>query len=99
MNISSNISSISSHQTMLNTSAHNVANVNTDGFKPSSTVITNNGESTNTRLSDDTGSTTSQTDLAIEFTNQIVAQNAVEFNVSAIKMQDEMFGSLLDIKA
>ncbi len=32
MNISNNISSIQAHQTMLNTTANNVANVNTDGF-------------------------------------------------------------------
>lgn len=40
-----------------------------------------------------------QTDLAKEMTNQIVAQNATEVNVSSIKTADEMFGSLLDIKA
>ena len=101
MNISSNISSISSHQTMLNTSANNIANVNTDGFVPSDTQITSNGEATttNTRLSDDSGSAKSQTDLATELTNQIIAQDAVAVNVSAIKTQEEMIGSLLDIKA
>ena len=39
MNISNNISSIQAHQTMMNTSANNVANVNSDGFKPSDTRI------------------------------------------------------------
>lgn len=37
-------------------------------------------------------------DIAKEMTNQIVGQNIQETNVSAIKSQDEMFGSLLDIK-
>ena len=101
MNISSNISSISSHQTMMNTSANNVANVNTDGFKPSSIQISSAGESTtaNTRLSDDTGSARSQTDVSRELTDQIVAQDATAVNITAIKTQDEMLGSLLDIKA
>ena len=74
MNISSNISSISANQTMMNTSAHNIANVNTGGAK-------------------------NQTDLAKDMTNQIVAQDTTSVNVSAIKTQDEMLGSLLDIKA
>ena len=101
MNISSNISSISSHQTMMNTSANNVANVNTDSFRPSDTNISSNGNSTstNTRLSDNTGSQTSQTNVAKELTDQIVTEDAVAVNVSAIKTQDEMLGSLLDIKA
>ena len=101
MNIASNISSISSHQTMMNTSANNVANVNTDGFRPSDTKISSDSESTkaNTRLNDDTGSARSQTDLAKELTDQIIAQDASAVNVNAIKTQDEMLGSLLDIKA
>ena len=41
----------------------------------------------------------STTDLAKEMTNQIVAQDVTSVNVSAIKTQDEMMGSLLDIKA
>ncbi len=101
MNISSNISSINSHQTMMNTSANNLANVSTDGFRPSDTKISSSADSTtaNTRLSDDTGSKKSQTDVAKELTDQIIAQDATAVNVSAIKTQDEMIGSLLDIKA
>ncbi len=39
------------------------------------------------------------TDLAKEFTDQIVAENVTELNVSAIQTQDNMLGTLLDIKA
>ncbi len=101
MNISSNISSITSHQTMMNTGANNIANVNTDGYIPKDTRMTDTGNSvtTNTRTSDDTGSKMSQTNLAKELTDQIVSQDAVAVNVSAIRTQDEMLGSLLDIKA
>lgn len=103
MNISTNISSINAHKTMLNSSGHNVANVNTDGFVPNSTTIVNKGSDSsvdaNLRKSDDTGSPKSQTDLAKEFPDQIVAQDATSVNVTAVKTQDEMFGSLLDIKA
>jgi flagellar hook protein FlgE len=101
MNISSNISSINSHQTMMNTTGNNIANSNTDGYIPKDTRMSNNADTVvaNTRVSDDNGSAKSQTDLAKELTDQIVSQDVTELNISAIKTQDEMLGSLLDIKA
>lgn len=101
MSISSNISSIQSHQTMMNTTANNVANVNSGGFVPSDTRMSSNEGSVSAivRKASDNGSVNSQTDLAKEIPDQIVAQDATAANVSAIKTQDEMFGSLLDIKA
>ncbi len=101
MNITSNISSITAHQTMMNTNANNIANVNTDGFIPTDTKMTNtnNSVSASKRLADDNGSSKSQTDLTKEIPDQITTQNATALNVTAIKTQDEMFGSLLDIKA
>lgn len=101
MNISNNIASIQAHQTMMNTTANNVANVNTDGFIPNGTKISNSGNSlnANTSLADNNGSQRSQTDLAKEIPDQIIAQDTVAVNVSAIKTQDEMLGSLLDMKA
>ena len=102
MNVSNNISSIGAHQTMLNASANNVANVNTDGFIPNDTRVTNSSNSSVTAYNvkaDDNGSTKSQTDLAKEIPDQIIAQDATGVNVAAIKTQDQMFGTLLDIKA
>jgi flagellar hook protein FlgE len=101
MNISNNISSIQAHQTMLNASAHNVANVNTDRFVPSDTKMTENENSVkaNVRKSDDNGSMKSQTDLSKEMTDQMIADKAVAANVNAIKTKGDMMGSLLDIKA
>lgn len=101
MNISTNISSIQAHQTMVNTNANNIANVNTDGFIPKDTKMSNNGESVtaNARQADDNGSLKSQTDLNKEIPDQIIAQDATAVNVTAIQTQDEMLGSLLDIKA
>lgn len=101
MNISNNISSIQAHQSMMNTSANNVANVNSDGFVPRDTRMTANdgGVKANTRMADNNGSAKSQTDLAKEIPDQIIAKDATAVNVAAIKTQNEMFGSLLDIKA
>ena len=101
MNISSNISSIQSHQTMMNVNANNVANVNTDGFVPNDTRMSSSEGSVtaNTRQANDNGSLKSQTDLAKEIPDQMIVQNVTAANVSAIKTQDEMLGSLLDMKA
>ncbi len=102
MNITSNISSIAAQQTLMNTNANNIANVNTDGFIPTDTKVistTDNSVGTSKRLADDNGSAKSQTDLTKEITDQITVQNATALNVTAIKTQDEMFGSLLDTKA
>ena len=100
MNLSNNISSIQSHQTMMNTNANNIANVNTDGFVPRDTRMSNTGSSVsaNTRMADNNGSQKSQTDLTKEIPDQMIVQGATEANVTAIKTQDEMIGTLLDIK-
>ena len=98
MNISANVSSLQANQTFLNTNANNIANVNTDGFRSSDTRISTNLEANN-RLADDTGSQKSQTDLSKEIPDQITIGGVAEANVSAIRTQDEMMGTLLDIKA
>lgn len=101
MNIYNNVSSISAHQTMMNNSANNVANVNTDGFVPKSTTMSNNNSSVtaNTRESTNTNYAKSQTDLTKEIPDQMIAEKATAINTTAIKTQDEMLGSLLDIQA
>jgi len=53
----------------------------------------------NVRMSDDNGSKRSQTDLAKELTEQIVVEDVTASNVAAIKTQDDMLGTLLDLKA
>ncbi|MBN2815905.1 MAG: hypothetical protein JXQ67_04430 [Campylobacterales bacterium] len=75
MNISTNTTSIQYAQSMLDTSAKNVA---------SSNVASSNVQ---------------ETDLAKEMATQMVAQNSVEANVTAIKSADDVLGTLLDIKA
>jgi flagellar hook protein FlgE len=100
--ISSNVSSLISNQTFMNNNASNVANANTDGYVPRNTTIseTSNGATkANTTLADSNGSTSSQTDLTKEITDQISIEKVSEANVQAIRTQNEMVGSLLDIKA
>ncbi len=101
--ISSNVSSILSHQTYMNNDAANVANVNTDRYVPKNTVIeeADNKGSTNavTTKATDNGSEKSQTNLTKEITDQMTIENVTAANVVAIRTQDQMLGSLLDFKA
>ena len=95
-----NVSSIQAHQTVLNNSANNVANVNTERYVPRESTIDSPAEGSiraNTQSATDNGSTTSQTDLSRELTDQVVVERSVEANAQAIRTQDQMYGSLLDI--
>jgi flagellar hook protein FlgE len=90
-----------SNQTWMNNSAANVANVNTDKYVPRDTTISetpNGGTKANTELATSTGSEKSQTDLTKEMTDQIAIEKTAVSNVQAIRTQNEMLGSLLDIK-
>lgn len=100
--ISSNVSSILSHQTFMNNDAHNVANVNTDRFVPQNTVIKEESKASTqavTTKATDVGSDKSQTNLTKEITDQITIEKVTAANVEAIRTQDKMLGSLLDLKA
>jgi len=75
----------------MNQSAHNVANVNTESFNASRTVIKDGPVA----VSESTGQ---PTDLAKEMTDQIVISSGFEVQASVIKTYDEMLGTLLDMK-
>jgi hypothetical protein len=85
----------------MNNNAGNVANVNTDKYIPRDTTITetqNGSTKANTSLATDNGSKQSQTDVSKELTDQITIENTTKANVQSIRTQNEMLGSLLDIK-
>lgn len=77
----------------MNTSAHNVANINTENYNASQTTINNDNGS----VVSQTRPTQSRTDLAKEFTDQIAVEKSFEANAVSIKANDEMIGSLLDM--
>ena len=100
INFSSNVSSLVAHQDFVNANANNIANVNSDGFVPTRTTLSETGNGSvkaNFSLADSNGSPQSQTDLTKEITDQIIIQNGSEVQGSAIRTQDELIGSLLDI--
>jgi len=86
----------------MNNNSNNIANLNTDGFIPQNTVIKESGGNSTqavTSRADDTKSEKSQTNLTKEITDQISIEKVTEANVNAIRTQNQMLGSLLDIKA
>lgn len=94
--------------------AHNVANLNTDGFKKSRTeflevqtggvlpVVKKDDASGPTVLRDTGGVQVSielsNVDLGEESVQQIVAQRSFEANLQTIKTGNSLLGSVLDLK-
>lgn len=102
INFSANVSSLIAHQNFANANANNIANVNTEGFIPTRTTLNNTSSGSvqaGFQKADDNGSILSQTDLSREMPDQVIAQRGHEVQGSAIRTQDDMLGSLLDILA
>lgn len=101
MNISSSTSSILAHEGLANASSHNIANSNTESFSRIKTDINEDasgGVKANFQK-EQNDSLNSNTDLAKEITNSMIAGYAVGANGVAIQTQDQLTGTLLDIKA
>ncbi len=110
--LGSSISGINAAFKMLDVSANNTANLNTDEFK-AKRVIFNEGKSggvsTNVKTNDNPGAyylaengsiaEGSNVNIAEEILNQIVARNFMDANVAAFKTADEMYQNILDILA
>ena len=88
-----NANSISSMSNWMNSSANNVANLNTQDYNATRTTMSNSG---NAVVANST-KTGNPTDLAKEVTDQMTIEKSVDANAQAIKSQDKMIGSLLDL--
>ena len=86
-----NINSLNAHQKLMDINANNIANVNTADFKAQDAKIENNLEVIS-REGD-------RVELSKEITNQIVIEDGFKAQIPAIKTQDEMTKTILDIKA
>ncbi len=111
--VNSNISALQAFSKQIAVSANNVANALSDDFKKSRAINTEgeNGQvqtaitkiNTPGPLVDDPLSTTgelkelSNTDIAEEMTNQIIASQGFKANTKVIKTYEETIGSLLDL--
>ncbi len=108
------LSGLTAFAKQMEVTAHNVANVNTDGFKKSGTEfiemetggvlpVVHKDESAGPAVLKDTGYGPAQVelsnvDLGEEAVNQIVAQRGFEANLRTLKTADDMLGSILDTK-
>ena len=90
-----NATAMTAMSNWMNNSAQNVANVNTEKYNATQTTITNQDNAVVAQSSKGTNGT----DLATEFTDQIALDKSFEANVDTIKTENEMLGSLLDMKA
>lgn len=112
--IQSALSGLTAFSTEIAVTAHNVANVHTDGFKKSRTELlamesggvraaAQKDETAGPAILNNTGYGPAQldlsnVDLAAEAVNLIIGQRGFEANIQALKTADEMLGHILDIK-
>lgn len=109
--IFSSVSGIRAAFKMLDVSAHNTANMDTDGFKRQTATLQETGEggvvvtigrdTSSGRLYRSNGTLVeaSNVNYADEAVSQIITRHYLSANIAAFKTADEMEKSLLDIKA
>lgn len=113
--IYSSLSALFGFQKKVDAIAHNTANVNTDGFKHSQVHLEESaplGVKATVRTIDTPGPTVleqtpegqqlvekSNVDLSREIPNLMMSRRFYQANLKTIKVEDEMLGSLLDIKS
>jgi flagellar basal-body rod protein FlgC len=108
------LSSLLAFARQLHSSAHNLANVNTDSFKRSETTLIeapNGGVLPILQKDNSPGPTVlrnspqglievelSNTDIGTEIITSVIVQRAFEANIQTIKTADTMLGGLLDLR-
>lgn len=113
--IYSGLSALRAIQTKTQTTANNVANINTDGFKRSRTSLVEGNpdgvEVTITQIKTPGPQVYEQTpkgtelieksnvDLAEELPSLALSRRAYQANIKAIQAEDDMLGMLLDVKS
>lgn len=111
--LNASVSGVKAFEKKLDVTANNVANVNTDGFKKQSALLSegdNGGVKVEITEVDAPGYPkesvvdgevveveSSNVDLAEELTEMIPTQAGYDANMRVVQAEDEMLGSLLDI--
>ncbi|MDR7305941.1 flagellar basal body protein [Rhodoferax saidenbachensis] len=91
------LSSMNAAQTKLDTTAHNVANLATEGFKRQETVQTEQsggGVQASVRRAENAGNA-----LETDVVSQLQAKHSFMANLAVFKTSNKMTGVLLDTKA
>ena len=108
--ISSSLSGLFAFSRKMSVATGNIANVNTDEYKKTVATIVEDTKGlpgVRTEKPDTPGPVAQETDgtlrelsnveLAEEFPQMMISQRGYDANIGALKAQDEMVGSLLDI--
>jgi len=90
-----NQSSMQAHAAFMASSAHNVANVNTNPFIANRTTMNNNVQGNVQAVQSPTNG---PTQISRELTDQISVENGFDAQIRSIQTKDEMIGSLLDMR-
>ena len=91
------LSGMAAAQTTLNSSAHNIANMNTSGFRRQEVVQTAQpGGGVSTTL---TTATVEGSSLETDIVSQLQAKNAFLASLSVFKTSDKMAGAMLNMTA
>ncbi len=88
-------SAVRAHTRGLLVSAHNLANLQTDDFEPSSTVYLSNASGSVQASVAPSGA--EQPDIPTEMVNMASSRRAIEANLAVIRASDKTLGVLLDI--
>lgn len=108
--LSASVSGIKAAFKMLDVSAHNTANMDTDGFKKETVKLQEDDGGVVVTIGKDTSPggvyqsngkpvESSNVNYADEVVSQIVSKHYLSASIAAFKAADEMVESLLDIKA
>lgn len=89
-----NVNSMSAHANWMGNNANNIANVNSKDYNSVQTTLQNPSEGSVVASS---SQSELGTDLAKELTEQIPIEQGNEAQTKAIKTEDEMLGTLLDL--
>jgi flagellar basal-body rod protein FlgC len=91
------LSALNAYMTRMNVTANNIANLNTEGFRPSKAIINDSGSGgvyVNIRQS-----AIPEVDLAKEMTDLMVTEAGFKANLKTVSTGDEVIKSILDIMA
>ena len=99
MNSAISISGLHAAQTSFDVMANNVANIATDGFKPSRVELRPVEPRGGVDVAAITPSGDDGTDLATEMTGMVIAKTTYAANARAFRTEDETLGALFDERA
>ncbi|MBI5639467.1 MAG: hypothetical protein HZA17_03480 [Nitrospirae bacterium] len=84
--------------TRLNVTAHNIANLNTEDFRPSKTTI-NEDKNNGVYVTISRNSQAEEVDIAGEMTELIITESSFKANLKTLRTAEETEKSVLDIIA